>query len=66
MTPNCPTCNHDNLSEDCGIELSPTSDEHVLGDQIGVPLNINKSPAPSTERTLKEKVRQTFLRLGVT
>jgi hypothetical protein len=66
MTPNCPACNHDNLSEYCGIELPSASDQHVLGGQICVPLNINKSPAPTTERTLNDKMKQTFLKLCVT
>jgi hypothetical protein len=66
MTPDCPACNHDNLSEDCGIKLSSASDQPILRIQACVSLNINKSLAPSTEWTLKEKMKQTLLRLGAT
>jgi hypothetical protein len=56
VTPNDPSSHHDYLSENCRIELTSTSNKHVLRGESRIPRNTNQTPAPFTERTLKEQV----------
>jgi hypothetical protein len=54
VTPDCPTSYHNDLSENTGIKLPSTPNQHFLRIQACVPVNVYKSPAPLTKRTLKE------------
>jgi hypothetical protein len=60
VTSNCPTGYHNHFSQDFGVELPSTLDEHVLGGQGSIPADINRYPMPFAERTFKEKMQQSL------
>lgn len=62
---NYPTGRDKDFCEDMTSKQGPSSNDHVQWGQVQVPVYINRAPACSAKRPLKEKVNACFLQISI-